>query len=101
MASMTTKSTSGRKRTAELELGSLVLPEADAAAEAGKLISELQKLWSGANLQERRKLLMTMLDAVYVDSSENTIVAIKPKAPFQAGVRSSDHPGRLGSGPGA
>ena len=42
-----------------------------------------QKLWSGANLQERRKLLMTMLDAVYVDSSENTIVAIKPKAPFK------------------
>ena len=72
-----------QKRTAELELGSLVLPEADAAAEAGKLISELQKLWSGANLQERRKLLMTMLDAVYVDSSENTIVAIKPKAPFK------------------
>ena len=72
-----------QKRTAELELGSLVLPEADAAAEAGKLISELQTLWSGANLQERRKLLMTMLDAVYVDSSENTIVAIKPKAPFK------------------
>ena len=72
-----------QKRTAELELGSLVLSEADAAAEAGKLISELQKLWSGANLQERRKLLMTMLDAVYVDSSENTIVAIKPKAPFK------------------
>ena len=72
-----------QKRTAELELGSLVLPEADAAAEAGKLISELQKLWSGANLQERRKLLMKMLDAVYVDSSENTIVAIKPKAPFK------------------
>ena len=42
-----------------------------------------QKLWSGANLEERRKLLMTMLDAVYVDSSENTIVAIKPKAPFK------------------
>ena len=72
-----------QKRTAELELGSLVLPEADAAAEAGKLISELQRLWSGANLEERRKLLMTMLDAVYVDSSENTIVAIKPKAPFK------------------
>ena len=41
-----------------------MLPEADAAAEAGKL-------------------LLTMLDAVYVDSKENTIVAIKPKAPFK------------------
>ena len=72
-----------QKRTAELELESLVLPEADAAADAGKLISKLPKLWSGASLEERRKLLMTMLDAVYVDSKEDTIVAIKPKAPFK------------------
>ena len=60
-----------------------MLPEADAAAEAGKLISQLPKLWSSANLEERRKLLLTMLDAVYVDSKENMVVAIKPKAPFK------------------
>ena len=69
-----------QKRSAELELESLVLPEADAAAEAGKLISQLPRLWSGASLEERRKLLLTMLDAVYVDSKENTIVAIKPES---------------------
>ena len=34
-------------------------------------------------MEERRKLLLTMLDAVYVDSKENAIVAIKPKAPFK------------------
>ena len=72
-----------QKRACELELESLVLPEADAAAEAGRLISRLPKLWSGANLEERRKLLLTMLDAVYVDSKENMIVAVKPKAPFK------------------
>ncbi len=66
-----------------MELESLVLPEADASAEAGRLISRLPKLWSRANLEERRKLLLTMLDAVYVDSKENAIVAIKPKAPFK------------------
>ncbi len=60
-----------------------MLPEADAAAEAGRLISQLPKLWSGAKLEERRKLLLTMLDAVYVDSKDNTIVAIRPKAPFK------------------
>ena len=48
-----------QKRAAELDLESLVLPEADAAAEAGKLISQLPRLWSGANLEERRKLLLT------------------------------------------
>ena len=47
------------------------------------MISELPRLWSGANLEERSKLLLTMLDAVYVDSKENMIVAIKPKAPFK------------------
>ena len=72
-----------QKRVCELELESLVLPEADAAANAGKLISELPRLWSNANLEERRKLLLTMLDAVYVDSKQNMIVAIKPKAPFK------------------
>ena len=47
-------------------------------------IEKLPDLWSGANLQERRKLLMTMLDAVYVDArEERRIVAIKPKAPFR------------------
>ena len=70
-----------QKRACELE--SLVLPEADSAAEAGRLNSQLPKLWAGANLEERRKLLLTMLDAVYVDSRENMIVAIKPKAPFK------------------
>ena len=60
-----------------------MLPEADAATEAGKLISQLPRLWSGANLDERRKLFLTMLDAVYVDSKENAIMAIKPKAPFK------------------
>ena len=76
-----------QKRACELELESLVLPEADAAAEAGRRISRLPKLWSGANLEERRKLLLTMLDAVYVDAKENMIVAIKPKAPFKPVAR--------------
>ena len=73
-----------QKRACEMELESLVLPEADAAAEAGRLISRLPNLWSGANFEERRKLLLTMLDAVYVDAKEERrIVAIKPKAPFK------------------
>ena len=71
------------KRLAELELESLIVPEADMASEAGRLIKRLPDLWSAANLDERSKLLLTMLDAIYVDSKENAVVAIKPKAPFQ------------------
>ena len=37
-----------------------------------------------ANQEERRKLLLTMLDAVYVDAKKSkSIVAIKPKPPFK------------------
>ena len=73
-----------RKRLLEVELESLVLPEADSAAEAGRLIERLPELWSGANEEERRRLLMTILDAVYVDTKdERRIVVVRPKAPFR------------------
>ena len=61
-----------------------VVPQANASEEAGKLLLDLPRLWAEANLEERRKLLVTMLDAVYVDTKEaGAIVAIKPKPPFR------------------
>ena len=66
-----------------MELESLVVPGANAAEEVGKLIMNLRELWAEANLEERRKLLLTMLDAVYVDVKKTkSIIAIKPKPPF-------------------
>ncbi|MBM3132813.1 MAG: hypothetical protein FJZ95_07265 [Chloroflexi bacterium] len=45
---------------------------------------DLPRLWAGANLEERRKLLLIMLDAVYVDAKEEkSIVAVKPKPAFR------------------
>jgi site-specific DNA recombinase len=74
-----------QRRQLELELESLVVPEADAAEEAGKLIQQLPDLWAGATLGERRQLLLTMLNGVYVDSKEERrIVALKPKPAFKA-----------------
>ena len=73
-----------QKRQSELELESLVVPQADDAEEAGRLIEQLPDLWAGATIGERRKLLTLMLDAVFVDAKgEKRIVAIKPKAPFK------------------
>ncbi|MFC1955773.1 hypothetical protein ACFLWZ_04505 [Chloroflexota bacterium] len=61
-----------------------MVPQANAAEEAGKLIMNLPRLWNEANLEERRKLLLTMLDAVYVDAKQTkSIVTIKPKPPFK------------------
>ena len=72
-----------QKKLLEMELESLVIPQANAAEEAGKLITDLPKLWTNTNSEERRKLLLAMLDAVYVDASNTKpIIAIKPKPPF-------------------
>lgn len=71
------------KRALEEELANLVVPGVDAAKEAGKPLENLSTLWGEANLAERRKLLITMLDAVNVDTvQEKTIVAIRPKSAF-------------------
>ena len=52
--------------------------------EAGKLLENLPDLWKEADLAERRKLLMAMLDAVYVDTVEDkSVVAIRPKPVFR------------------
>ena len=73
------------KRQLEDRLQSLVVPGINAAQEAGKLLENLPDLWAEANLSERRKILLTMLEAVYVDPvEERSIVAFRPKPAFQA-----------------
>ena len=67
------------KRSLEDKLANLVVPGVDAAMEAGKLLENLPALWEEADLTERRKLLMAMLDAVYVDTvEEKSVAAIRP-----------------------
>jgi hypothetical protein len=73
-----------QKKLLEMELESLVVPAANAAEEAGNLINNLKNLWAEASLAEQRKLLLSMLDAVYVDAKKaRSIVAIRPKPPFK------------------
>ena len=46
--------------------------------------NDLPRLWSNANVEEQRKLLLSMLDAVYVDAKQTkSIIAIRPKPPFK------------------
>ena len=73
-----------QRRTLELELESLIVPEVDAVKEAGELLLDLPRLWAGATLEERRKLLLAMLDAVYVDTKTNTLVKVRPKGAIGA-----------------
>jgi len=73
------------KRRLELELESLVVPEVNAAEEAGSLLQDLPHLWEQATLAQRRSLLQAMLESVYVDHKDaKAIVAIQPKPAFRA-----------------
>jgi site-specific DNA recombinase len=73
-----------QKKLLEMELESLVVPAANTAEKAGNLIKNLRNLWAEANLEEQRKLLLTMLDAVYVDVKKTkSMVAIRLKPPFK------------------
>jgi DNA invertase Pin-like site-specific DNA recombinase len=64
-------------------LDSLVIPEEDAAINAGKLLENLGTIWQGAILEEKHKLLSLMLEAVYVDlAASRSIVGIQPKPVF-------------------
>lgn len=73
-----------QRKLHELALESLVVPDYNASEEAGKLIMNLPALWSKATLSEQRKLLLTMLDAVYIDFKKSkSIIAVKPKPPFK------------------
>ncbi len=69
----------------EWELESLLIPEVDAAREAGRLLADIPRLWNAANIKERHQLLATVLDAVYIDmKNSKSIVSVKAKPVFHA-----------------
>ncbi len=74
-----------QKRDLDEKLRTLVVPEVDAATAAGELVENLPALWERADLSQRRKILMTMLDGVNGDTVQNkAIVALRPKPAFRA-----------------
>lgn len=73
------------KRVLEAKLDSLKVPEVEAAFDAVSLIENLRTLWEKASAEERRKILLGMLDAVYLDLAQGKgIVGVSPKPVFRA-----------------
>ena len=73
-----------QKKLMEMEMESLSVPAADAAEEAGKLIMNLRELWARATAEEQRRLLLSILEAVYIDAKHTkSIIAVRPKPPFR------------------
>ena len=64
------------------------------------LLEDLPRLWEEANVAERRKLLLAMLDGVYVDTvEEKAVVAMTPKPSLHAPVPAGHHQGGVRGGP--
>lgn len=73
-------------------LDSLVIPGADAAVRAGEFLEGLGRVWGEATMEERHKLLASMLDAVYIDvEASRRIVGLQPKPPFYHLFDSLEH----------
>ena len=48
------------------------------------MVRRLPELWAKADLSERRRLLLTVLDAVYVDTRDpNAAITFTPNAVFR------------------
>ena len=74
-----------QQKSLEWELESLLIPEVDAAKEAGRLLADMPRLWAGATLEERHQILTTTLDVVYIDMNGcKSVVSLKAKRAFQA-----------------
>ena len=64
-------------------LNSMVMPEANAALEAGERLENIGALWGVGTLEERHRFLSGMTEAVYVDLvASRSIEGIQSKAPF-------------------
>ena len=79
------------KRILEAKMETLVVPEIEAAFNAALLIESLGALWEKANAEERRKILLGMLDAVYLDLAQGKgLVGLSPKPVFRALFESTE-----------
>ena len=77
-----------QKNQQEEKLRPLIVPYADVLVTAGKLVEDLSSLWDKSDRTERRRILLTMLDAVYVDTiDEKRVVAIRSRSTFRPFLR--------------
>ena len=60
----------------------IYIPELDDAQEAAKLLQDFNALWKGASTAPRNRLLLTILEAIYVDVESRQIVGLRPRQAF-------------------
>jgi hypothetical protein len=70
------------KSNAEAEMDSVYVPELDDAQETAKLLQDFNALWRAATAGQRNRLLLTILEAIYLDVESRQIVGLRPRQAF-------------------
>lgn len=77
----------------QAQLDALVMPDEPDIVAAGQFLETLQTIWDEATASERKQLLNTLLEAVFVDVVGKRLVCVQPKADF---VRLCNDPQKTG-----
>ena len=64
------------------QIARLAPPEGQVVVQLGDNVEGLVLAWHSATKEERHEMLRLMLDAVYVDVNEKTVVGLQPKPSF-------------------
>lgn len=86
-----------RLRAQLLALTPPVMPDLEWAAE---ILQDFGRIWEAATPKERRQIIHTLLEKVYLDAERGPVVAIEPKAEFAPLFKMMD-PGKARSGSSA
>ncbi len=66
----------------EVELSGLYIPEFDGVEVAGNILEDFGTHWKTLDIRHRHEILVTMLDAVYVDIENVKVIGLLPKEDF-------------------
>ncbi len=72
-----------RKREAEAELASLVVPADRDLIDAGRYLENIGRVWDSINLETRRGIVLALFDAIYIDIRTGQVEEYRPKAAFR------------------
>ena len=70
------------KSNAEAEIDGVYIPELDDAQDAAMMLQKFNVLWKNAPAGQRNRLLLSILEAIYVDVEERQIVGLRPRQAF-------------------
>jgi len=84
MGDVTEREYTAERDRLRAQLAALTPPAMPDLARAAELLQDFGAIWNAATPRERRRVVHTLLETVYLDAERGPVVAIEPKAEFSA-----------------